>query len=56
MAEEVEYEDGPNDQGEMFQRPYVFTFSSGRSSSGAGAGRNLTGQRKARRLHARSLP
>ena len=21
MAEEVEYEDGPNDQGEMFQRP-----------------------------------
>lgn len=24
MAEEVEYEDGPNDQGEMFQRPLVF--------------------------------
>lgn len=23
MAEEVEYEDGPNDQGEMFQRPLV---------------------------------
>jgi hypothetical protein len=23
MAEEVEYEDGPNDQGEMFQRPKV---------------------------------
>ena len=23
MAEEVEYEDGPNDQGEMFQRPSV---------------------------------
>lgn len=21
MAEEVEYEDGPNDEGEMFQRP-----------------------------------
>ncbi len=24
MAEEVEYTDGPNDQGEMFQRPLVF--------------------------------
>lgn len=24
MAEEVEYTDGPNDQGEMFQRPSVF--------------------------------
>jgi ubiquinol-cytochrome c reductase cytochrome c1 subunit len=24
MAEEVEYEDGPNDQGEMFQRPLVW--------------------------------
>jgi len=23
MAEEVEYTDGPNDEGEMFQRPYV---------------------------------
>lgn len=23
MAEEVEYKDGPNDEGEMFDRPYV---------------------------------
>lgn len=27
MAEEVEYTDGPNDEGEMFQRPWVWLHS-----------------------------
>ena len=26
MAEEVEYKDGPNDEGEMFDRPYVYPY------------------------------